>query len=166
MRRPALLLALLLSGCKAPDPQALLQVSDVEAYWTVDPSRGSTNYLAPAVRFKVQNRSPGATRAIQATATFRRKKALHETWGSAWEEITRSGNPLPPGGSRDVLLKSDARYSLNDAQPQAFFQHPDFGDVTVEVFLRVGPSGWAKFAATEVPRQLGARSVGEFTKPQ
>ena len=66
----ALLLALAGAGCKAPDPQALLQVKDVEAYWTVDPSRGSTNYLAPAVRFQVANRTDGAVRAVQATATF------------------------------------------------------------------------------------------------
>jgi hypothetical protein len=165
MRRATLLLtiAIAVPGCKAPDPQALLQVSDVESYWTVDPSRGTTNYLAPAVRFKVTNRSDGPTRSIQATATFRRKKKLDETWGSDWQEITRAGNPLQPGRDVQVLLKSDARYSLNDAPPEAFFQNPEFGDVTVEVFLRVGPSSWSKFAAVDVPRQLGTRSVEAFT---
>lgn len=161
----ALLLGVSACACRTPDPQALLEVKDVETYWTVDPARGNTVYLAPAVRFTVRNKTGAPTRSIQATATFRRKSEMNATWGSDWRQVTPAGNPLQPGQSLDVLLKSDARYSLMDAQPEAFFQNPAFVDVAVEFFLRVGSSGWVKFGATDVPRQLGTRAIERFKDP-
>lgn len=162
MRRLSLAAALVVAGCATPDPQALLEVRGVETYWTVDPSRGTTNYLAPAVRFEVVNRTAEPTRSIQATATFRRTNEPHLTWGSAWEQVTPAGQPLAPGESRLVLLKSDARY-FSEGPPESFFAHEQFQDVKVEVFLRVGSSGWSQFSVVDVERRLGSRSVEPIT---
>ena len=163
MRRRALLvlLALPLAGCKAPDPAALLEVSEVETYWAIDRARGTTNYLAPAVRYRLRNKSAEPTRSIQATATFRRRNEPNVSWGSAWEQITPAGQPLQPGDSVVVLMKSDARY-YSEGPPETFFQHPQFKDANVEVYLRVGPSGWVKFAANEIDRRVGSKSVEQF----
>ena len=164
-RRLALVLALLGAGCSSPDPQALLEVVEVEAYWTVDPARSNTTYLAPAVRFKVRNKGTEPTRSIQATATFRRRNEMKLTWGSDWQQLTAAGRPLAPGETIDVLMKSDARYSLSGAQPELFFENEAFVDVTVEFFLRVGSSPWSKFGTAEVPRQLGSKTVERFKDP-
>lgn len=145
-------------ACRSPDPQAVLQVSEVEAYWAIDPAQGPTQYIAPVVRFQVRNRSGEALRSVQATATFRRKGEEGVTWGSDWQQVGSSGRPLAPGQDTLVVLKSDARYFSN-GPVEGMFHHQNFRDAIVEVFLRVGASSWSKFAAVDVERRIGTRSV-------
>src|SRR5881397_422706 len=106
--RPAgtavLALAVPLVTCRSPDPQAVLQVSDVETYWAIDPAQGQTQYLAPVVRFQVRNRAGQPLRSVQATATFRRKGEEGQSWGSDFAQVGSSGHPLAPGQSTLVVL--------------------------------------------------------------
>ena len=155
----AVMLAPLLS-CQSPDPQSLLEVSGLEAYWAVDPQAGDTRYIAPVVRMHVKNKGSGALRSVQATATFRRKGEA-QTWGSDWQQLSSSARPLGPGQSALVLLKSDARYSSPVADPEAMFAHQLFKDARVEVFLRVGSSPWTKFADVDIARHIGSKTVQE-----
>jgi len=152
--------ALVLAACAASDPQAELAVSDLETYWAVDPSAGGTQYLAPVVRFRLQNKAARA-RSIQATATFRRKGEA-AAWSSAWQQVSpRPGSrPLAPGQTMVVTLKpeGEGRYSSTGAA-ESMFAHKDFKDVTAEVFLRVGSSAWAKFATSDVSRRLGSHRL-------
>src|SRR6185503_8767686 len=66
-------------SCRSPDPQAVLETSDLEAYWAIDPPVGDTRYIAPAARFRVKNKGTEMLRSVQATATFRRKGEV-QTW--------------------------------------------------------------------------------------
>ena len=105
-----LVAALFTSACATPDPKALLSVNDLETYWAVDPSIASTQYLAPAVRFKLRSRSDKPQTSVQAQAVFR-QKGEGQTWGSDYTQAASRQKPLSPGQEMEVLLKSDARYT-------------------------------------------------------
>ena len=152
-----LLLVAPLLSCHSPEPQAVLEVTDVETYWAVDPQAGDTRYIAPAARLHVRNKGSEPLRSVQATATFRRKGEA-QTWGSDWQQVSSTARPLTPGQSALVLLKSDARYS-SPVEPDAMFTHALFKDARVEIFLRVGSSPWTKFGDTDIARQIGSRTV-------
>jgi hypothetical protein len=154
-RRLCVAAALSAWSCQSPDPQAVLEVSGLEAYWAVDPTSGDTRFIAPAARFHVKNKGPEPLRSVQATATFRRKGET-ETWGSDWQQVSASAKPLAPGQTVLVLLKSDARYS-SPVEPEAMFAHQQFKDARVEIFLRAGSSPWTRFGETDVERRIGAR---------
>jgi len=151
-------LAAALGGCRSPDPQAVLEVSNVETYWAIDSAQGDTQYIAPVVRLQVRNRGAEPLRSVQATATFRRKGEEAVTWGADWRQVGSSGHPLAPGPTTLVVLKSDARYFSN-GPVEGMFNHEKFRDAFVEVFLRVGSSPWTKFAAVDIERRVGTRSV-------
>ena len=151
-------LAAALGGCRSPDPQAVLEVSNVETYWAIDSAQGDTQYIAPVVRLQVRNRGAEPLRSVQATATFRRKGEEAVTWGADWQQVGSSGHPLAPGPTTLVVLKSDARYFSN-GPVEGMFNHEKFRDAFVEVFLRVGSSPWTKFAAVDIERRVGTRSV-------
>lgn len=150
-------LALVLSGCHPPDPNAELELANLETYWVVDSAAGQTTFIAPAVRFEVKNKGNEPRGSIQATATFRRK-GESESWGSDWRQVVPAGKPLAPGASVLVVLRSDGRYS-STGTPESMLQHQLFKDANVEVFLRLGSSGWVKFASSDVERRIGAKSV-------
>jgi len=165
-RRPLLLAAAALAAagaCRTHDPRAELAVTVTETYWVIDSPRGGTQYLAPAVRFRVKNVSGAPIRTIQATANFRRV-GEEENWGSAWEQVTPASAPLQPGEDVLVVLRSDGRYtSAGDAE--AMFAHEQFRDTRAEVFLRVGSSGWTKMAETPVERRVGSKTVESLGAP-
>ena len=164
-RRAAAAAALLAAaGCGSPDPRAEIELRDVEAYWAVDPSVGETNFLAPVVRFQLQNKASSA-RSIQAMSTFRRK-GEEPAWSSAWQSASPlpDGNPLPQGRSVLVVLKpeGEGRYTYRGGAPEVMFEHADWKDVTAEVFVRVGSSSWTKFTDVDVARRVGSQTVEAF----
>jgi hypothetical protein len=156
-------LALLAGACQSPDPKAEIELRDLESYWAVDPTVGGTQYLAPVVRFQLVNKG-ASSRSIQAMATFRRK-GEGPAWSSAWQSVSPlpDGKPLPQGKSVLGVLKpeGEGRYTFRGTVDE-MFAHPDFKDVTGEVFVRVGSSSWTKFADVDIPRRLGSHTVEAF----
>jgi len=168
MRLPPVLAVVLaaafaVSACKRPDPKAELDVSAIETYWVIDSPRGATQYMAPAIRFQVRNKSQEPIRSIQATANFRRV-GEEENWGSAWEQVTPASKPLEPGKEVLVVLRSDGRYT-STGEADSMFAHKQFKDTRAEVFLRVGSSGWVKMAEAPVDRRVGSRTVQALGPP-
>jgi hypothetical protein len=151
-------LALAAAACRSPDPQQALELLDIDTYWAVDSPRGETQYISPVVRFRLCNRSPEPLRSIQATATFRRVGEESQSWGSGWQQVTAAGKPLGPGQEALVMMKSDGRYT-STGTPESMFQNRLFKDTKVEVYVRIGSSGWVKMAEAPVERRIGARSV-------
>lgn len=129
----------------------------METYWVIDPSVGETQYLAPAVRFRLRNKGTAAHRTIQANAVFRRK-GEDETWGSDWQRVLPGGQAVEPGEDAVVVLKSDARY-YSTGDPETMFTHAEFKDTGVKVFVRLASSGWVEVVDTPVERRIGSRSV-------
>ena len=155
---------LLLGSCRSPDPKTLLEVAETEAYWAVDSASGATEYIAPAVRFRVRNTSGDSLGAIQATAVFRRKGEEGVTWGSDFRQVSSRSDTLEPGEATIVVLKSDARY-YSTGPPESMFTHAQFKDATAEFFLRVGASGWVPFGRLDVERRIGTRAVTADPSP-
>lgn len=151
-------LALLLASCATPDPVAIVKISDVETHWAVDNSPVDTQYIAPVVRFRMTNVSAAPQGSIDVTATFRRQ-GEEATWGGDYRQVSTRREPLGPGQSTELVLKSDTRYYSN-GPTEGMFTHADFKDTTVEIFVRVGRSKWTKFGERlDVARRIGARSV-------
>jgi hypothetical protein len=158
----AALVALAAAGCRAPDPHAEVTLSDVEAYWAVDRPAGETQFIAPVVRFRVRNQGRRPLRSIQASSTFRIKNDA-QAWSGAFQQVApQAGRALDPGQSTLVVLKpeGEGRYS-STVPPEEMLAHQQFKDVTVEVFLRVGSSGWTSMARADVERRIGARAAAE-----
>jgi hypothetical protein len=149
--------ALAVVSCTPPDPKAYLEVVEFETYWVVDSTMGDRVFMAPAARVELRNRSDQDCPAIQATAVFRRV-GEEETWGSDFQQVTRSGESLGPGETVVVVVKSDGRYH-SDTTPDRFFEHELFVDARVDLFLRVGSSGMVPFAEGVVERHVGSRTA-------
>lgn len=153
----ALWVALLASSCAPPEPLALLRVSEVETYWVLDPSRTEKRFLAPVVRFRVENVSSDTLIAVDASATFRRD-GLEEPWGSGFFRLTEGRNRLAPGARVLVTMSSDARYST-EGPPERAFSNQIFKPVNVKFFLRVGSSVWVEFGKSAVENALGSKEA-------
>jgi hypothetical protein len=158
--RAVLASAVLLAACRAPDPKASLEVADVETYWAIDSAQGQTHYIAPVVRLQVRNKGDRDEHTVEVQAAFRRK-GEGQIWSSAWQKVTApGGNVLPAGAKALAVLKpeSEGRY-FSTGPPESMFQHEQFRDATVDVFLRIGSSPWTKFFTVDVERRIGTRSV-------
>lgn len=153
-------LAVFLASCRTPDPLKELEIKDLETYYAIERKAGDTLYIAPVARFTLRNRSPEPTRPIQASANFRRVGEEGKTWGGAWVQVSRAEKPLTPGAETVVVLQSEGHYTTT-GEAEAIFSHELYKDVTTEVFLRVGASGWVKMAAAPVARRIGPKSVQE-----
>jgi len=151
-------LALAAAACRTPEPRTLFDISEADAYWAVEPTMGGEQYIAPAVKFRLHNRSDTQQHSVQTMAVFRRKGEESLSWGSAFEQVVSRKAPLEPGQSVLVTLKSDARYH-SQGPIEGMFTHPQYKDALVEYFIRVGSSGWVSFGQMPVERRVGARSV-------
>ena len=167
----ALLLALVVTSSLAcsdlTKQQAVagIEAIDVESYWTVRGKLEDDIYIRPVVRFRIRNNGPKAVDYVQTMAVFRRQSAPEESWGSAFE-YSLSGDPVAPGGtSRLISLRSDSYY-FSSQQPEQMFENEKWEQVTVEVFVKVGPSSWKPAAKMEVPKQIGAPGLEKFLTPQ
>ena len=148
------------AACATPDPKVLLRVSDVETYWVLDPSRTEKRYLAPAVRFRVENISQEALQVVDATAAFRRE-GMEDAWGSGFYRLTEARKTVEPGARILVTMSSDARYTL-EGDVEAAFTNPAFKPVNVTFFLKVGSSQWVEFGKASVANVLGSKEAREL----
>lgn len=161
---PALLLLFGLSlACNRHDPATELEVFGIETYWIVDSPRDGQNFIAPAIRFRIRNTSPGRLSSVQARARFP-GTADDEPWGSIQEQVSYWREPLEPGEARVVTVRSVGRYQAA-ADPEDMFRSPGFKDPRAEVFVRIGNSNWAKLAEAEVERRIGAPGAQDLVAP-
>ncbi len=144
-------------SCASPDPKAVLKVTDVETYWVLDPSRTEKRFLAPAVRFRVENISSDTLISVDATAAFRRDGS-DEAWGSGFFRLTEGTKRLAPGTRVLVTMSSDARYST-EGDPATAFTNPTFKPVNTTFFLRVGSSPWVEFGKAPVENVIGSKDA-------
>jgi hypothetical protein len=151
------LVAVVTASCADPEPKALLKVTDLETYWVLDYSRTDTRFLAPAVRFRVENISNETLLAVDATASFFRE-GMADSWGSGFFRLTEGRKTLAPGEKVLVTMSSDARYSIVGA-PETAFTHETFKPVRTKFFLRVGSSVWVEFGQAPIENLLGSKDA-------
>jgi hypothetical protein len=151
-------LALAAAGCAAPDPKAEMELVGLETYWAVDSPSGTTQYLAPVVRFDLRNKGQ-KSRSVQAMATLRRDGEA-VAWSSAFTKVIQPHGEVAPGATAPVLLKpeGEGRYT-STGPPEGMFQHPQWKDVSAELFLRVDNSEWTRFGTYPIERHIGSKEV-------
>ncbi len=154
---PAFALALAAASCADPEPRNLLKVTDLETYWVLDPSRTEKRFLAPAVRFRVENISADTLISVDATASFFRDGS-DESWGSGFFRLTEGRKTLAAGAKVLVTMSSDARYSL-EGPPETAFTHPTFRNVRTKFFLKVGSSVWVEFGQAPIENVIGSKDA-------
>lgn len=152
--------AFTLPSCAPPDPKALLRVSDVETYWVLDPSRTEKRFLAPAVRFQVENVSSQRLLAVDATVAFHRE-GIEEPWGSGFFRLIQKTGEVAPGQKVLVTMSSDARYTVV-GEPETAFTHPTFKPVDATFYLKVGNSEWVEFGRAAVENVIGSKDAREL----
>lgn len=157
------------SGCSdaaSEEQAASLEVVDVAAYWAVrGKDREGNNYIHPVVRFRIRNDGTKPAGYIQVMAVFKRESLPDEPWGNDFL-YSISDEALPPGGTSDLLtMRSDTNFISKDS-PEQMFQNEKWEEVTVQLFLRVGPSSWKPALERVVPKQIGAPGVEKFLEPE
>jgi hypothetical protein len=153
-------LALLAVACQRHDAAKELAISGVETFWIVDSPQQGQNFIAPAVRFRLKNVSPGTIGSVQARARFP-SPDQEEAWGSIQEQVSTWSQPLAPGKDAVVTVRSTGRYHA-PTDPEDILRSPAFKDPRVEVFVRIGSSNWAMLAEAPVSRRIGAPGVSDF----
>lgn len=152
-------------GCRDAESETkvqALEVNDVVAYWAVrGKDREGNNFIHPVVRFRIANRGPAPVGYVQAMAVFKREKFPDEPWGNDFL-YSVSDQPIPAGGTSDVLtMRSDTNFISKDA-PEQIFQNEKWEEVDVAVFLRAGPSSWKPVLELNVPKKIGAPGLEKF----
>jgi len=153
-------LGLFASGCQSHDAAKDLALNEVETFWIVDSPQQGQNFIAPVVRFRLKNVSPGTLGSIQARARFP-SPDQDETWGSIQEQVSTWSRPLEPGKEAVVTVRSAGRYHAQ-TDPEEILRSPAFKDPRVEVFVRIGSSNWAMLAEAPVSRRIGAPGVSDL----
>jgi hypothetical protein len=105
----------------------------------------------------VANVGRGSLVAVQARARFP-GPGQAEPWGSIQEQVSTHDRPLLPGQDALVTVRSIGRYHA-PAGPEDILRSPGFQDPRVEIFLRIGPSEWARLGEAAVVRRIGAPGV-------
>ncbi len=123
----------------------------------LDPSRTEKRFLAPAIRFHVENISTQTLLAVDANATFLRDGST-QPWGSGFFPLTERRQRLAPGARVLVTMSSDARYTTEGA-PENAFANPNFKSVSVKFFMKVGSSLWVEFGKVAVLNVIGSKDA-------
>ncbi len=163
------LLAASVSGCGDAASEAkadALELDEVTAYWAVrGKDREQNHYIHPVIRFRVKNNGAAEAGYIQAMAVFKRETFPDEPWGNDFL-YSIAETPIAPGGRSAVLtMRSDTNFVSKDS-PERMFQNEKWEEISVSVFLRVGPSSWKPVLSLEVPKQIGAPGLEKFLEPE
>jgi hypothetical protein len=150
-------------ACRSHDPARELTLSGIETYWIVDSPQDAQNYVAPAVRFRLKNVSSRPIGSVQARARFP-APGQEEPWGSIQEQVSTWPKPLAPGKEAIVTIRSVGRYH-SAASPEEILRSPGFRDPSVEVFVRIGASNWARLGEGKVERRIGAPETLKLGTP-
>jgi hypothetical protein len=150
-------------GCRRHDAAAELRLRGLETYWIVDSPQQGQNYIAPAVRFRLENVSAEPLGSIQARARFPAPNQ-EEVWGSIQEQVSTWRRPLAPGAETVVTVRSAGRYH-SPADPEEMLRAAGFEDPKVEVWVRIGASAWVRLAEGRVERRIGAPGLQPLSAP-
>ncbi|MGH9319587.1 MAG: hypothetical protein ACRD21_19025 [Vicinamibacteria bacterium] len=161
--------ALATSGCDDAESEAkaaALELRDVSAYWAVrGKDQEQNHYIHPVVRFRVWNKGNAEAGYIQAMAVFKRESFPDEPWGNDFL-YSISESPLSPdSGSELLTMRSDTNFISKDS-PERMFENEKWEEISVAVFLRVGPSAWKPALTLVVPKRIGAPGLEKFLGPE
>ena len=119
---------------------------------------GGEQYIAPAVKLRLHNRSDESAALRPGHGRVPPEGRGEPHLGLRLRAGGRAQGPLAARPAVGVTLKSDARYH-SQGPVEGMFAHEQFRDALVEIFLRVGSSGWVELRPG-ARRAAGRRAVG------
>ncbi len=155
-------------SCTDAESEALLaslRLEDFASYFAViGKDEEGNNFIRPVVRFRVLNGAEQEVGYIQAMAVFKRELLLDEPWGNAFT-YSVSEEPIKPGEASDLVTLRSDRNVISKDSPQQMFVNEKWEEVSVEIFVRVGPSSWQSLGQMQVPKKIGAPGIEKFLSP-
>ena len=143
------------AGCGGPDVDIAeaLQVTEVTTGWfDAGIVQGGRNRLVPTISFRLENTTDTKLRHVQVTGVFRRM-GEEEVWGDAFNRAIGTEGLLSRALTAPIVLQSDLGYT--GEQPRLeMFEHRDFVDARVELFIKYGGAQLVKLSEFPIERQL------------
>jgi hypothetical protein len=122
-----------------------IDISDLRAYWTVDPNvLGGRELLVPYVRFSVKNISSSPITSLKFVGSFKLTEKSEILGDGSQYTIGYGDPPLPPGYSKEVFFGSSTGYTGY----AAYSKRPP---VTVDLYSEVNKNPRALVRCLRVP---------------
>lgn len=149
---PAILAAVVLSGCRSREVEKDLRITDVSTGWFDAGIVNGENKIVPGVSFHIQNVSRESIEGVQINAIFR---AVNDdrSWG---DRLIRGvgSNGLAAGATGGTLVVRSPRGYTGFLSRADLLRHKDFVDVKVDLFARHGSRTWVKLSEHQIDRKL------------
>ena len=142
------------AGCgPGVDITEALQVTEVTTGWfDAGIVQGGLNRLVPTISFRLENTTDTELRHLQVTGVFRRVGEQVE-WGDAFNRVVGTEGLPSRSLTSPIVLQSDLGYT--GEQPRLeMFEHRDFVDARVELFVKHGGAQLVKLREFQIERQL------------
>ena len=143
------------AGCGGLDVDIAeaLQVTEVTTGWfDAGIVQGGRNRLVPTISFRLENTTETELRHVQVTGVFRRM-GQEEVWGDAFNRVVGTEGLPSRSVTPPIVLQSDLGYT--GEQPRLeMFEHRDFVDARVELFIKHGGRQLVKLSEFTIERQL------------
>ena len=168
-----------LAGCATPlDVTTDLAVTNVTAGWfDVGEDELGRNKLVPTLSFELANTSDRNLGILQINGVFRRclvtytgqPKAVSEVspadpeagtchaeeseWGNAYVRVVGSEGIEPGDAAGPFTIQSNLGYT-GEQDREDMFQHRDFVDVKLELYIKHRADQWVKLDEVQIDRRL------------
>lgn len=144
--------ALAAGGCSGTvDARDALRAAAVNTGWMAEES-DARNKVVPVLSFRLENAGAVPLGVLQVNAVFRRA-GEDLAWGSVLARaVGREG--LAPGASAGPFTLRSERGYTGRQSGGALLAHPDFVDVSVELFVRHRAGRWVRLGAFDIDRRL------------
>ena len=148
-----LLPALLTAACgPSIDVREALEITDVTTGWLDAGIQDGKNKLVPTISFRLKNVSASSIRTVHVNGVFKRVQEEDE-WGTAFVRVIGSDGVGPGGVTDPIVLRSHLGYTGEQARAE-MFEHSQFVDARVLLFVKHGAAQWASLAEYAIERQL------------
>lgn len=148
-----LVVALVISGCRAREVEKDLAITDVHTGWYDVGIVDGQNKLVPSITLKLQNVSPDEISRVQLNAVFKRLDGENKEWATHFVRGIGPDGLAPGAKGTELVLRSDRGYTGSEPRLQ-MLQNKAFVDAKVEVFGKHGSRTWVKMGEFTIDRQL------------
>lgn len=162
---PAVLLAVLITGCSRPvDLKQVLQVTDLAGGYHDAGIVDGRNKLVPSLTFRLRKSTDDSLRPLSLNVVFKKRprpgvavppgSPAEEDWDETFVQS------VPFDGNQTALLTVTPKAGFTGEPPQSradILKHSMFQDVRVHLFAKHSSSQWVEVGAFDIPRQVLAQ---------
>lgn len=162
---PAVLLAVLTTGCSGPiDLKQVLQISDLSGGYHDAGIVDGRNKLIPTIALRIKKSTDDAIRPLSLNVVFKRlpRPGVAVPPGSPaeedWDEVFVQNVPFEGNQTAPLTVTPKAGFTGDPPQSRAdILKHSQFQDVRVHIFAKHSSSQWVEIGTFDIPRQVLAQ---------